>query len=796
MKKMKKNSDICCVYLTIEFIKMRIFLLLFFVEILFVTLSKAQSVAAPGEALNNDSLVRVGSLENGLRYYLRQNVRLDRRTDIYFITNRDSVINDRSYSRLTDVQAVIVVGDIDVDKEEETMQRLYAHSPPPLVDTLCEKVKNDVPMIHIETDPSARNTSIAVAYKHTSIPLKIRSLGASYLRDMIRQLVLDMLLDRLEEAALKPYTPYLSAFGSYAPIDHATDAFRVAVTAKEGVGLLACSALLEELERVRRFGFEESELERAKVRMIRQWEHRAANDANRDNIEFSSQYVAHFLHNKPYLTPTYEWEVVKGYMPFIRLAQVNESARELIADEKISISSHFPQKAGITAPAEIDFLQSMSSIKRTRLAPYSEQISSAPLMDATKLKGGKIVREEEGRFGSVVWVLDNGVRVVIKPTAFKRDEVVFRTYTQGGTSTVATSDIPSAYFALTPFFPVSGVSLFTTTELNKKTAGKIVSVLPYISMYEQGFYGSSSPVDIETMLQLLYLRMALPRFVESEFVQVMFQIQNLENQLICKEFNNLIYNGDNPRRPTPNEEALQKIDFSAMERVYHALLGAADGMTMVLVGNIEPNVVRPLIEKYAGSFPVNGVSPAWRDEGIYPQRGEIKHALAVAKDEHKVTIHQLYHGELRNTLKNKLTMRALTQIMETTYHSIKVTETIEPRPAHLFWLTMQWETDPEHFVERAEQAQESLRHLAAQGPANEQLQAAKEGILMQFYEDQYKNEYWQSLLLHYFCDDIDYYTDFEETVREISVESIKELAANILSQNNLITMIITPDHEE
>ena len=711
-----------------------------------------------------------------------------------------------------DLQAVIVVGDFDVDEVEKKIKTMFSDIPKPTTPNPKEVFpvpNNKEPLISIVTDPELTGTSIAIYFKHEPMPKEVNALGISYLQGMMKSMASGMLNDRLREIAQKPDAPFLSAGVGFGALTRSVDIFNARASSKEGAGLTAFNALLLELERVDRFGFTESELERAKTNLVRRLERRAENAADRTNSEFVWEYIAHFGDNKPYMTPEYELQVAKGYLPFIRLSQLNELVKEAIGEENIVILYSAPQKAGVAIPEERDFLASLRSIKNVMLEAYTEEVSSKPLVDASKLKGGKVMKEESGLFGATVWTLDNGVKVVIKPTDYKKDEVTFTAFKQGGVSTVATEDIASVATGLTMFVSVSGVSDFPVVELSKKLTGKIASVTPYFSAYHQGFFGSASPKDFETMLQLLYLRMVAPRFVESEFAPVMAQLNavvpNLPKQpsyLLNKELNSVLFKG-NPRRNILDEDMVAKINFKSMERIYKTLLGAADGMTVVVVGNVTPAEMRPLIEKYIGALPVRGESPAWRDEGIYLPKGTIEHPFAVTMETPKATVVQLYHGEMPYTLENRVKLTFLKQVLDLIYvetireeeggtYGVRVSSEVNDKPIDLFQVQINFDTDPERVASMAALAKKGVSDLALQGPTEEQVQKTIGNMIKRFEENHIQNGFWSSMLLQYYRDRMDGYTQYEELVKGMTVEAVKEMAQKVVETGNFVELIMTP----
>ena len=712
-----------------------------------------------------------------------------------------------------DLQAVIVVGDIDVDAVEGKIKSIFADIPKPT--TPNPKVvfpvpDNKEPLISIVTDPEASSTSVGILYKSPSALKEYNNLGMTYLTDMVKSLASRMLNLRYNEISRQENAPFLSAGGGFDQMCDPVEVFNLNAGSKDGAGLIAFEAMLKELERVDQFGFTDSELERAKTSMLRSMERRVEMAADRRNAEFVQGYIQNFSGNHPYMTPEYELEVAKGYMPFVSVAAINQFVKESIKEENVIITYSAPQRDGLTIPTEKDFLAIMAAVKRSKLAPYEDNVSTEPLVNVEALKGGKVVKEVAGMYDSKVWTLENGVTVIIKPTELRKDEVMMSAYKAGGSSTVATADLPSidgSVFGL--YANSSGVSTFPAVELTKKLTGKIASVSPNISLYEQGFSGSSSSKDIETMLQLLYLRITAPRFEASEFAPVMAQLQayvpNLKKQpayTFQKTLMETFYE-NNPRRQIISESYLEKVDLKRTERVYRTLLGAVDGMTFVFVGDFQADALKSLVEKYIGSLPVKGETPSWKDEGIYMVKGKKELTVTTEMEVPKTSVQQYYHGEIPYTLENVYTGMALKQILDLVYteriredeggtYGVSTQLSLSIRPIEGFTLLVAFDTDVEKAAKLKDLARSSFVELSENGPTDEQMQKTIGNMLKRFEEQQILNNYWFSCLINYYKYNIDNYSRYEEMVKKISKDDIRALAAKILQEGNFIDARLDP----
>ena len=712
-----------------------------------------------------------------------------------------------------DLQAVIVVGDIDVDAVESKIKSIFANIPKPA--TPNPKVvfpvpDNKEPLISIVTDPEASSTSVGIMYKSPSSLKEDNNLGMTYLIGMVKSMASRMLNERFNEISRQENAPFLSAGGGFYNLCNPVEIFNLDAGSKDGAGLIAFEAMLKELERVDQFGFTESELERAKTNILRNMERRVEMAADRRNGEYVQGYIGHFSKNRPYMTPEYELELAKGYMPFISVAAVNQFIKESIKEENVIITFSAPQRDGLSIPTDKDFLAIMAAVKRSKLTAYEENVSSEPLVNAETLKGGKVLKEESGMYDSKIWTLENGVRVIIRPSELRKDEVAMSAYKAGGSSTVATADLPSIDGSVFGMYAnTSGVSTFPAVELGKKLTGKIASVSPNISSYEQGFSGSSSSKDIEIMLQLLYLRMTAPRFEASEFAPVMAQLQavipNLSKQpnyVFQKAVMETLYQ-NNPRRQLINESYLESIDLKRTERVYKTLLSTADGMTFVFVGDFQADALKPLVEKYIGSLPVRGETPAWKDEGIYIVKGKKELVVTTEMEVSKTSVMQYYHGEIPYTRENIQIATALKQILDLIYteriredeggtYGVSVQIGLSKRPIESFTMAVGFDTDVEKAAKLNELARTAFVELSENGPTEEQMQKTIGNMLKRYEEQQILNGYWHNCLLSYYKYNIDNYSGFEELVKSITKEDIRALAAKILQEGNFIQGRLDP----
>ena len=710
-------------------------------------------------------------------------------------------------------RSVIVVGDIDVDAIENQIKTLFADIPArenPSQKIMHQIPDNTEPIVGIVTDPEAPSTEITVLYKYAPMPMEYRPLGVGFLNDMVMNLISRMINERLSDIASKPDAPFLGAGSQFTSVTNTMDAFYNYIAAKEGEGLKAINALMQEVERALRFGFTESEYERAKTNMLRSLERAAENADTRRNTEFVNSYMSDFFDGYPYLTPQYRYDVTKGYLSIITVDQINQSFAQAVPKDNMVIIYQAPEKAGLVHPTEAQLIEAVVSAKSAELEPMKEEVSDQPLVDESKLKVSPVVDVKSDKFETTVWTLKNGIKVYIKSTDYRKEEVMIRTYTPGGRSIVATEDLPSIdgnVFMM--YLNNAGVSTFSQTELKKKLTGKIVSVNPYISSLEQGVSASTSPKDFETAMQLLYLLHVDPRFVESEYntsiqmlASMLPNVIKTPDFIFQTEFVKFIY-GDNPRQFAISEESFAKADFNTLEKIYRQLFGNCKDMVISIVGNVNPDEIKPLIEKYIGSLPIGEQPLKWRNRHEHIVSGVHQKSIDVEMTTPKVTVALVYSGEMPYNPQNRINASALQYLMDVIYtktiredeggtYGVSVRTSISRLPEEEAFLQITFDTNTEKAEKLIGIAKADLKNVAANGADAEQLQKIKENFLKNLPESRINNGYWQGMISEYFKHSIDMDTNYTELVNSITSESIQKFAQELLKQGNELEFVMMP----
>lgn len=706
-----------------------------------------------------------------------------------------------------DLQAVIVVGDIDVNYVESKLKDLFADVPArttPNPKKLIPIPENDDPIIGIVTDPELSNTTIDFLYKSEPVPEEMRAMGMIYMVDMYKSLISSMMNDRFTEIAEKPDAPFLAAYLNFTAITQSCDATYFTVASKDGEAVSAFNAMMLEVEKVKRFGFTQAELDRAKTTYQRWLERSAQNEADRKNAEFINSITSNFIYKTPILSPTYELEVAKGYMPFILLEQINQVMNQLLTEENRVLVCASPEKEGITIPTEADFINVFKSVADAELEAYTEEISDEPIVDPAKLTAGKVVAEKSSVFGSTEWTLSNGVKVVVKPTTFKADEVNVYGWTPGGRSMLADELQPSVEANVWSLWSSTcGLGNFSNSQITKKLTGKVAGAQPFMDSYQNGVEAGGSPQDLASILELFNAYYTVPRFLEEDFAAPMAQLNavvpNMEKTpdfQIQTQLNKTMY-GNSPRRSVISTELLSKVSLANLEKAYRQCFSNVNGMTLVIVGNVDLATLKPLVELYIGSLPSSAKPNEWVKDDAALVSGKVNNHFKIAMETPKTTIVKIYSAPLKNALENQLNLSVIESVLSQTYtktlreeeggtYGASVQGTLIVRPKGQGALLVYFDTDPDKQDDMCKIAENDVQNLAANLPSDEYVSKAKENLLKTYQEQLISNAFWQNAIQNYYFNGIDTVTDYEATVNAITPATLQKFMKNFLNAGNFI----------
>ncbi|MEE8572231.1 MAG: insulinase family protein [Gemmatimonadota bacterium] len=712
-----------------------------------------------------------------------------------------------------DLMAVVAVGDFDPEWIRELIHRHFDGLRGPEISRPRPQVPvpgHEETLYSIATDPELTLSNVSVTWK---LPLSEQSTHADYRRSFVESAYNSMFNFRLFEitqASADP--PFLGAGSGNGRFVRAAEVYQVGATVKDGEIARGLERVLIEAERVDRHGFIESELERQKADVLRSYERSYTERHKRESSRLASEYMRAFLEGEPIPGIEYEYALARRFLPDITLEEVNAVGREWIRDTDRVILAASPEKDGVAVPDETVLAAVFGAARTASIEPWEDATSDEPLLAELPEPGRVVHREEIAELGVQIWRLSNGARVILKPTDFKEDEVLFSGRSPGGTSLATDAEYESASWGAT-LVSIGGVSAFSAVDLQKKLAGKVVSVGPSISELREGMFGSASPKDLETLFQLVYLYFTAPRRDETAFQSFRSRMHTV---LANRGANPEAVYGDtvgavmaqyHPRYLPPTAAMLDKIDLDKALDFYRARFSDAGDFTFTFVGSFDPEELLPLVERYLAALPSTGREESWRDVGVEPPSGLVRRTVRKGL-EPKGRQSLIFTGDFEFNRENRYTLQSMMEVLrnmlrETLREDMGGTYGVSAygsgsrEPRERYSVRIAFGADPERLDELTEAALAAIDSLARHGASDENLAKIKETQRRQRETDLRENGFWLSVLDVYDRNDEDLrlILDYDRLVEELSAEAIGDAAALYFDMDNYVEVRLVPEVE-
>lgn len=732
-----------------------------------------------------------------------------------------AVINNFSYKTLRDyykkwyrpdLQAILIVGDVDVNLIESKIKSMFADIPAPVnpAKRIYYPVPDkDAPITGVFTDPEMQNIEIRIDYRTDALPDSTRLSIQGYENNIMNSLVSAMTSIRLQEITQEPGTPFASAESDITSVTRTKDSYIFYAEPVAGKEKEARARLLSEAESIRRFGFTQSELERAKSIISSRFEKYYNERTQQKNNQLVREYARNFLKAESIPGIAWEYNFIKEFLPGLSIEDVNKDAQSYLDSKNVVYAIYGPKKEGLTYPANEELIQEIADTRNLDLKPREDKSSNEPLI-SDSIRPGKVKKTSAGKVaGTTEWTLSNGIKVIFKPTKLKQDEIKLSAWSEGGKCLLPQEDLPSALYTI-PIIEQGGLGNFNLIELNKKLSGKIANVQPGISNYKETLNGSSSVKDLETLFQLTYLYFTAPRKDDNAYDIFMKSTKTyLENQALDPNNSyydsiNVITTSHNPRVVLTNLETLSKVDYPTVMRIYKSRFENPADFTFLFVGNIDVNTFKPLVEKYLGGLKTTKDREKWRDDGVYIAKGriysEIKKKLQISKTSNYI----LYSADLPFNMKNRITMIAIGDILDLRYtatiredegasYSVGVYGGMSEKPKQIAYIGINFDTDPKLDKKMLDIVHSEIKSIADNGPKEEDLKKVQLNLLKKFNENQQENDWWLQAISDRYTKGLDYLKDYQECVKSLTSESIQKLAKYIVDQNNVAEILLMPE---
>lgn len=712
-----------------------------------------------------------------------------------------------------DLMAVVAVGDFDKAVIEKLVNTHFAsipaHKSPKERTTFDLPDRSDTGFA-INTDKETSTTSIEI---DTLLPARPQGSIGAYRQSIVDGLFGGMLNARFAELTQKPDAPFVMGFGGRGGflVRSKEIAFLNALVKEDGIerGL---QALLTEAERVARFGFTETELARQKARVLRNYERSALEKDNTLAASRAGEYVRNFLINETLPSQDDEYKLHQRFLPEITLAEINKLAREWYpqTNQNRLVIVTAPQKAGLTIPDEAKLAAILKDSASVEVKPYVDTVASAALLEALPAPGKIVNATNNEKAGLTIWELANGVKVVLKPTTFRNDEILFRASSPGGTSLVSDAEYIPASTA-TQVINAGGVGKFSAIDLTKMLAGKVAAATPFIGELEEGLNGSSSRKDLETMFQLIYLRFTQPRADANAFAAQATQARTfMNNQSVIPEFSffealSAARFQNHPRRRLLTAASVDEWNLDKSLAFYKDRFADASDFTFYFVGSFDEATMKPLVERYLGALPSLKRKEAWKDIGVKLPAGVVEKRVEKGI-EPKSRAAIVFSGPYVYNQENRVAIRAMSEILQTRLlelireelggtYSITAAAGFTKYPKSEYSITIQFGSSPERTDELIKRVFGEIEKFKAEGPTEKQLADEKEALLREFETNSKQNGYLlnQIGLRYYHNEDPAGIWLVPDFYKKLDAAAVKDAAREYLNTQSFVKVTLFPE---
>ncbi len=711
-----------------------------------------------------------------------------------------------------DLMAVIAVGDFDPAKVEQIIKDKFGSIPMPK--TPKQRTEYRIPLdgatnVAIVTDAEQPQNLVQVIYKQPEFTEKT-------LKDTRTELTFRlfnaMLGTRMQELTQQADPPFLFGTGSYGGFLGDLDAFTSVALAKSADGVeRALKTLLEENVRVQKFGFTQSELDRSKSSYLNGIERSLKEKDKTRSDRYVQAYIDNFLNKGSIMGIEYYSDFVKKEIDGIKLDEINKLASQFITDKNRAVVILGPEKAKDQLPTEAKVRDLLATAGKDVTA-YVDDTKNEPLLP-TEPKGTKIVSEKklDDRLGVTELTLGNGVKVLLKPTDFKNDQILFKATGKGGTS-LFPKDLDTGDFA-SYLIGSGGVGSYSQTQLQKFLAGKTVSVRPYVSELSEGVTGSTNPKDLETALQLMYAYFTAPRKDEPVAQGILSsQKSYLENVMktptpekVFGDTLNAVMTNYDPRREPMTPERVDKVSLDRAMEIYKDRFKDASDFVFTFVGAFKVDEIKPMIEKYIGGLPSTDRNDNYNDPDIRPMKGRVEKTLYKGT-EPKSRVSLVYTGDYDYNPENNVQIEAIQEVLqikliealreeESGVYGVGVSESTDKYPNGHYQMSINFGCAPENVDKLVKRTQEEIEKLKKSGAEPKDIEKFVAETSRQTQVSLKTNEFWRGYLDNSLFEDEDLTEVFNEEkhLKEITVASTKAAAQKYFSDANFIKVVLMPE---
>ena len=724
----------------------------------------------------------------------------------------------RSYYRKwyrPDLQAIVIVGDINLDEMEQKIQKVFADIQPAAPDAAKFEYypvpDNAESIFSINKDKEQRSNNIYFMWKTEAFPREMKENVAYIIYNYFRGAMASMFSERISDILQKENAPFLGAGFSYGDyfVSKTKGAYSGSVTCDDNKYEQGVKALYREILRMKKYGFTASEYERYTSKYLSSLE---SAYLHRDKIQSGSYVedcVRHFLDNEPLTSLEWDYTTMNQIVPATNVDMVNEMIQQIPIqqdnDSNFVVAMFAADKEDNILPTKEDFMKWMAEVEVEDIEPLKEEVNNEPLI-AKMPKPGKVKKIKDDKYGAKLITLSNGIKVHVKKTDFSPNQISMMGHSWGGTSLYSLDE--SDQTENIGWVSVGGWGNFSATELSKKMAGKQASIGTGVGAESETVSGGCVKKDFETMLQLAYLHFTAPRkdieAYNSAIQRSKANMKNAELQpttALQDTIAKVVYNNHKLALRTKPED-LDKINYDRIIELYRERFADADDFEFFIVGDCDADTIAPLLAKYLGALPTKKGSESYKIIDLKMADGIITNVFEKHQETPSALVLFLYHTPMKYNLKNALAVSMLDQVMDMMYtesvredeggaYGVPVRGGLSRYPQEEASIQIQLPTAPEKRAKMTEIVYQGVEKMVNEGPKAEDLQKVKEYMLRAHEEDLKKNGYWMGEMMNYVLYGEDNDAIYVDTLNSITAADIQEVARQIFRSGNRIEVGMT-----
>ena len=710
-----------------------------------------------------------------------------------------------------DLMAVIAVGDFDVSSVESLIRSHFGSIPAAV--SPRPRPTYDVPdhpgtRYTVATDPEATSTIVTVS---SMMAARDQTTLGAYRQQTIERVFGGLLSGRFAEIAQKPDAPFLDADTSRGLFVNTAEATTLSALVPDGGVEKGLAALFTEASRVAQFGFTQTELDRFRLNYMQTFAQLAASNDEHTSQSLADEFIRNFMQQEPIPGIAYENGLVQRFLPEITLADVNNLARNWVPDRNRVVAVMAPKKAGVAVPDEAKLAAIIKNAGGGTLTAYVDTVSAKPLLEAEP-KSGTVAKTATKAPGVTEWTLSNGVRVVLDPTTFKQDEILFRAFSPGGTSLASDQDYVAAETA-DQIVAEGGLGTLSAIDLSKKLAGKVAVVRPDIGEMYEGMNGRALRRDLETMFQLIYLRFTQPRADAEAFRATTGQLtaalanRQAQPDAVFEDALNAAVTQNHLRARPMSPELVQQMNLDKSLKFYKERFADASDFTFVFVGSFDLPTIKPLVEKYLASLPALNRKEAGRDVGIRPPSGVVEKEITKGNTP-KSEVGVVFSGPFQNNDRNRIIVRAMANALGGNLqrvlredlggtYGVSVVPEFTKRPNEEYQVTITFACDPARTQDLVKALFRVVDDLKTNGPGVGQTADVQAALRRDLETDSRENGFALNQLSYAYQYDepIPDPTSLRAIYDQLTPTLLREAARTYLDTNRYVKVLLFPEKQ-